>query len=309
MKAICFFIVIIASLKSIAQKGDELLVYSLKGNASVIENDKESKLKIGKVLKPGAIIKTQADARITLICKEGKPISVTKAGSFPVARWKDSCYTSQNSVSVKYFQYIWDQLYMRSEEYKNDHAGATASVVRGEPSVAGDEADIYFDQALDTIYYNSGSFPLSWTANINYTGRYYFRLSNAKGNKIVYQDSITGNTVQLDMLRKYMKQGLTYNWTISTKRSPVVTGGTIKYCSAQAVAQRISKLQKLVDVPEDEAALYFRTAYLLENDQYVADAFVYYQKAAAAAPDITLYQERLNEFKLQFQLIKSSQPN
>src|SRR4051812_22140055 len=126
MKAIFFIVLVIASLQSIAQKGDELLVYSLKGNASVIENDKESKLKIGKVLKPGAVIKTQADVRLILVCKEGKPISVTKAGNFPISRWKDSCYTSQNSVSVKYFQYIWDQLYLRSEEYKNDHAGATA---------------------------------------------------------------------------------------------------------------------------------------------------------------------------------------
>ena len=148
-------ILVLASLffvySSYSQQGEELLVYSLKGNVTVIENDKESKVKIGKVLKPGSTLKTQKLAKLTMVCKEGKALTVTKEGSFPIIRWKDSCETNNhNSVTSKYFKYIWEQLYMRSEDFKKNSAGDIAAVVRNEAPVRGeDDMEILSDDRAD----------------------------------------------------------------------------------------------------------------------------------------------------------------
>src|SRR5215213_3812616 len=123
MKAFFLFFGVFSFGFLCAQKGDELLVYSLKGGVTVVENNNESRAKIGKILKPGSVIKTQKLAKLTMVCKQGKAISLTKEGIFPVETWKDSCLVSNNSITTKYFQYVWDQLYARSDDYKKNHPG------------------------------------------------------------------------------------------------------------------------------------------------------------------------------------------
>ncbi len=289
---------------SYGQQGDELLVYSLKGNVTVVENEKESKLKIGKVLKPGSTIKTQKLSKLTMVCKQGKPLTVTKEGSFPVLRWKDSCETnSHNSVTSKYFKYIWEQLYMRSEDFKKNNAGDIAAVVRNEAPVRGeDDMEILFNEALDTVYYAAGDFPLSWKTSRDYSGKYYFRLYDTKAGKIVYNDSVAGRTVSIDNLKRYMKLGNNYQWSVATKKTGEYTAGVLKYLLVKTVNQQIINFQKAVDVPEDAAARYFRIAYLLQSGHYLADAFIYYQKAVKAAPAEDFYKEILLEFKKTFQI-------
>lgn len=289
-----------------AQKGDELLVYSLKGTVTVVENNKESKVKIGKVLKPGSTIKTQKLAKLTMVCRQGKPLSVTKEGSFPVTRWKDSCETTgHNSMTSKYFQYIWDQLYVRSEDYRKEHSGDVASVVRSEAPIRGEEdMEIYFEEAFDTLIYAAGGFPLSWSTNYDaYRGNYFFKLVDVKDKKTVYSDSMTDKSISLDKLKKFMRPGGIYQWFVATKKAGLYTGGVVKYVPVKTVSQQIIRFQKLVDVPEDAAAQSFRVAYLLENSHYLADAFIYYEKAVKAAPDESFYSDKLYEFKKTFQLL------
>ncbi len=286
-----------------AQKGDELLVYSMKGNVTVIENNKELKAKIGKVLKPGSSVKTQRLAKLTMVCKQGKPLTVTKEGTFPVTKWKDSCITSNNSVTSKYFQYIWDQLYIRSDDYKLSHPETVGAVVRNEAPVRGEEQlEIEFNMAFDTLNYASGTFSLSWTANMNYAGKYNFVLFDILSGKYLYEDSIDGNSIMIDKIKKYMRPGNIYGWSVAARKTGVCNGGVIKYTTLRKVSQQINKFQKAIDVPEDQAAQYFRVAYSLENSHYLADAFSYYQKAAKAAPDVEFYAEKLNEFRTTFRL-------
>lgn len=305
MKRVVFVIGIFFTLASAAQKGDELLVYSMKGTATVIEDKKESKIKIGKVLKNGSVIKTQPQAKLTLVCKQGKALSVTKAGTFPVTRWSDSCSAATNaSVTTKYFRYIWDQLYVRSDDYKSQQPGNTDnSIAKNDAPVRGDKLlEIEFIEGMDSINYAGGSFRLSWETSIPYTGRYNFLLMDKRSGKTVYEDSVAGNTLQLDSLKKYMKAGRVYNWWLATAATGLSQGGVIKYIPVRTVNQQVVKLQKSVTVPEDQAAQYFRIAYLLEHTCYPADALRYYEKAVTAAPGETIYSDKLAEFKKTFRL-------
>ncbi len=283
---------------SFAQKGDELLVYSMKGTVTVIENNKESNVKIGKVLKPGSSIKTQPQAKLTMVCKQGKPLSVTKAGTFPIIKWKDSCSNGRNSLTSKFFKYMWDQLYVRSEDYKNENGDQKGSVAKNDAPVRGDiELEIEFIEGLNSMNYASGSFPLSWKTSINYSGKYYFTLTKNKTNTTVYADSVASNFILLDSLKRYMRLGESYSWSVATKRTGTSKGGIVKYQSVKIVNQQVLRFKNAVNIPEDKAAQYFRIAFSLENSGYPADAFLYYQKAATEAPEVSLYQQKLDEFK------------
>ncbi len=303
MKNSLTFIFLFIVFSATAQKGDELLVYSMKGNVTVIENNQESRVKIGKVLKPGSSVKTQRLAKLTMVCKQGKPITVTKEGTFPVTKWKDSCTTDHHSVTSKYFQYIWDQLYIRSDDYKRDHPETVGAVVRNEAPVRGEEQlEIEFNEAFDTLNYASGIFSLSWRANMDYAGKYNFVLYEVLSGKYLYEDSVAGNSIQLDKIKKYMLPNNIYGWSVAAKKTGICNGGAIKYTTIRKVNQQVIKFQKAINVPEDQAAQYFRVAYLLENSHFLANAFAYYQKAAKAAPDVEFYTEKLNEFRKTFQL-------
>ena len=299
LAGICLFMLCTTN----AQNGNELLVYSLKGTVTVIEKDKESIVKIGKVLKPEVIIKMQKLAKLTMVCKEGKPLSITKEGIFPIIKWKDSCSISDNSMTSKYFQYIWDQLYVRSEDYKKEHPGEADNNERIEAPVRGEKIlEINICEELDTINFATGIFTLSWSTNIDYTGKYYFVLRDIKSGKQVFTDSISGNSLLMGNLCKYMRPGNSYSWSVTAGKSGFSDERIINYLSVRKINQEINKMKYLPDVSEEKAAQYFRLAYLLEKNYYLADAFTYYQKAVSASPDIAFFQEKLIEFKKMFQL-------
>ena len=300
MKTILLLCSLFCITSAWSQKGNELLVYSLKGNVTVIEDNKESKVRIGKVLKQGSTVKTQKLSKLTMVCKQGKPISVTREGSYPVEQWKDSCSMPSNSMTTKYFQFIWDQLYVRSDDYKKDHPGGdflTDAPVRGQ-----EDLEILVDARFDSIYYASGKFPLKWTTTKNYDGKFFFILYNESSRKPVFKDSIRGESIQLEKIKKYMRTGNEYSWSLATRATGEMYGGVIKYISTGRVTRQVNKLKKLVNVPEEPAVRYFRLGYLLENTGYTPNALLYYQKAALTAPEISLYQEKLDEFKKDFGL-------
>lgn len=298
MKTALLFFLLFSSDALLAQKGDELLVYSLTGNVTVVENNSESRVRIGKVLKPGALIKTQRAAKLTMVCKQGKPISVTRQGVFPIEKWKDSCETNDNSMTTKYFQFIWDQLYVRSDDYKKEHPGMEAAVfdapVRGQ-----DELEIYLNEYLDTVNYSSGNFPLTWTTNKPYDGKYYFTLRNVS-KKTIYRDSLVSTGIDLGQLKKWMRPGSSYTWTVSLSNDTGGEGGVIRYLTTSQVTRQINKLKKMVNVPEEPAAQYFRLGYLLRESRFAVNAYEYFRKAAEAAPDVELYNEKLDEFRKSF---------
>ena len=131
------------------------------GNVTVVENNAETKVKIGKVLKPGSMVKTQKQAQLTMVCKQGKPITISKEGNFPVNNWRDSCRADNNySMTTKYFQFIWDQLYVRSDEYKKEHPGEDGSLTAA-PTRGDEDLEIYVNEWMDTVNYVPGNFPLS----------------------------------------------------------------------------------------------------------------------------------------------------
>lgn len=303
MKKIAAAFILFLTLRAGAQNGEDLMVYSIKGTVTVIENNKETKARIGKLLKPGAVIRTARAAKMTMVCKQGKPLSVIKEGSYPVVRWKDSCTADHHSVSARYFQFVWDQLYVRSDEYRKKHPDAVGAVVRDDAPVRGqEELEITSMTGADTLEFAGGDFYIGWQTNQEFTGMFLFTLRNAETGETLLEDSTRNRFFLLTRLRKYLRHGITYSWSVSVPRTTAAEEGFLRYWPVNKRQQQVRTMQQLVKVPEEPAAGYFRTAYLLENEYWLADAWNYYRKAVKAAPAESFFREQLQEFEIKYKL-------
>ena len=301
--AVLSFFVLLFTIPLSAQQGDELLVYAVKGKVSSIFNNQESPVKIGKVLPAASTIRTEKGASLTVICSKGKPYSVSKEGTYSVAKWKDSCRTGGNSVSSSYFKFVWNQLYAYSPEHKEEMRKKTEmAVVRGdepETSIAKKKPVLEFSRGMDTLNYDGNNFPLSWNG-LFYTGKYIFSLYNEKG-KLLYRDSTRYTYINTDDLKQLLKEGGSYRWTIGGKGLITSKKRLLRYVPAQKTADHLNKILTPLDMPEDTASFYFRVAYLLEKDNYLAQAYNWYQKANDASDsEVELYRDQLIRFRNEF---------
>lgn len=290
------------------QRGDELLVYSVKGNVTAIYKNQETAIKVGKVLTNGYTIKTGKGASLTMICREGKALSVEQEGVFPLSRWNDSCITDNRSLTAKYFQYVWKELYHHSPEYKNyvDSYG-NMGVVRGEGAKGYNDYPswmvvVEFPPGLDTLNFVSGSFPLSWYC-YDYNGKYHFRLYTSKTRKLLFTDSVDGNSELTDKFEKLLKPGVSYAWTITANAKTGVIRRRILNCvPGNVFTNLLDSLEKDNVFMEDQAAKYFRIGYILEQKHFLKEAGEYYQKAATADDGTGMYKEKLEDFRFQYRL-------
>ena len=81
MKKFRFLIFLSLISGAISAQENNFLLYSFKGNVSIIENKVESKAKVGRSLNGAATVKVPAGSMVTLICNEGAMFSFSKAGT------------------------------------------------------------------------------------------------------------------------------------------------------------------------------------------------------------------------------------
>ncbi|MBC7873985.1 MAG: hypothetical protein H7Y01_08315, partial [Ferruginibacter sp.] len=74
------FLILLCSCAVAASAQNEFLLYSFKGNVTVVENKVESKAKVGKPLNGAATVKIAAGGAVTLICNEAAMFTLTRAG-------------------------------------------------------------------------------------------------------------------------------------------------------------------------------------------------------------------------------------
>ncbi len=110
MKKLHFLIALSLFSGVVAAQENSFLLYSFKGNVSVVENKVESKAKVGKPLASSATVKVPAGSMVTLICNEAAMFTLNKPGTYSLKMFGDSCKVSSNSVSANYVKYVWAQM-------------------------------------------------------------------------------------------------------------------------------------------------------------------------------------------------------
>lgn len=291
-----FLILMLAAGISYGQ--NNFLLYSFKGNVSVVENNAESKAKVGKPLAAAATVKVGPSSAVTLICNEAAMFTFTKPGTYKLSSFGDSCKVSSSSMTANYVKYVWAQMTKPSGSggsNRKAYMNTVGAVSRG-------INNIWVDPRLDTVNYSAGEFPLSWKSYAD-AKDFDFQLFNA-GNIVepFYTNTVSKLKISIPVFAAKMKAGETYYWTAAVKGEENEERKVLNYVSKEtfnAVVDGIKKQGAAFEAPAEQA---YRIAFMLEDAHYLAEAYDYYTRAATLDPANALYRNTLMSFKKDYEI-------
>jgi hypothetical protein len=293
-------VILFCLLTALISAQDSFVVYSTKGNVTILEKNKSFNAKPGKTISSNGSVEIHEEAGITLICKEGCSYSFTQPGFHSLNKIKDSCHKTNSSVLNNFFKYIWDQAINQNREpgkYRKAYFDNIRVVIR-------DFADIWVSRAFDTLNYSGvgGVFSIYWKSYID-AKEYEFSLY-ADGNTVApfYRTNVMGMKIPVVDLAPQIKPGNTYYWSVSIKGEIEDPLYVLNYVTNEAFDIVLKNINKQKPAVEGQAEEAFRTAFMLENAHYLAEAYQYYTKAAVLDSRNVLYRSALKSFKKDYEI-------
>jgi len=299
MKKLQFLILFCTAAIAVSAQ-NQFLLYSFKGNVSVIENNVESKAKVGKPLNAAATVKVAAGGAVTLICNEAAMFTFTKAGSYQLGKFGDSCKVNSSSVSANYVKYVW-----ASMTKSNGSAGSNRKAYMNTVgAVTRKMTNIWIDNRLDTINYSGvvNEFPISWKS---YAEAKDFEFSLYKDDNIstpIYTTFVNKLKVPIKDFSAKMKAGNSYFWTAAVKGEENDELKVLNYVTKEKFEAVLETIKKQGAAFEATAEQSYRIAFLLEDAHYLAEAYQYYLKATTSDPQNGLYRSTLMSFKKDYEI-------
>ena len=286
-------------LAAVAGAQNQFLLYSFKGNVSVVENNVESKAKAGKPLANTATVKVASGGTATLICNEAAMFTLTKAGTYQLSGFGDSCKVHNSSVSANYLKYVWAQMTKSGGSpgsNRKAYMNTVGAVSRGEIN------NVWVDSRLDTVNYAGGDFPLSWKS---YAEAKEFDFFLYKSNNIVepfYSTTVSKLKISIPSFIARMKPGESYYWIAAIKGEENEDRKVLHYVTKDAFNAVLSMIKSQasgVEAPAEEA---YRIAFMLEDAHYLSEAYQYYSKAATLDPSNALYRSTVMSFRKDYEI-------
>lgn len=280
---------------------NSFLIYTIKGNVQVLENNAQSKARIGMMLDEKAQIVIPPEAAVTLICNQASLITL-KTGKFRLADMKEECKPNSQSVSSNYLKYIWSELTSKPGVPEKNRKQFMSNVGAVSRSVN----NIWIDPRLDTINYVSGSFPLSWKSYEEASEFSFMVFASANAEHPVYYTNTRNRFVNIKDFAKNLQPGKTYYWTASLVGEKNNERKMLRYVPKQEFSKLLHSLESGAPEYESEAAKAFRLGFLLEQAHYLGEAYDQYKKAAKLESEASLYQSTLESFKKDYAVKKDS---
>ena len=287
-----------ASLGVSAQ--NEFLLYSFKGNVTVVEKSVESKAKVGRVLHGDATVKIAAGGVATLICNEAAMFTITKAGTYALGKFGDSCKVSSNSVSTNYVKYVWASMTKTGAAPGSNRKAYMNTVGAVSRSIN----NIWIDPRLDTLNYDGtgGDFPLSWKSYADAKDFEFVLYSKDNLSEPIYKNTISKLKLSISSFASKMKPGNSYLWTVSVKGEENEELKTLNYVTKEIFSDVINKVKSQGAAFEATAEEAYRIAFMLEDAHYLPQALQYYIKAATTDTANMLYRSTLMSFKKDYEI-------
>lgn len=298
MKKLNFLIVLSVLGFAARAQNSSFLLYSFKGNVSVVENNIESKAKVGKTMNSAATIKVGPSSVVTLICNEAAMFTLTKAGTYKLNQFGDSCKVSSNSVSANYVKYVWAQMTKPSSSAGSNrkaYMNNVGAVTRG-------VNNIWIDPRLDTVNYSGGEFPLSWKSYADAKEFDFFLYNSSNIAEPFYSTTVTKLKISIPAFTARMKPGETYYWVTAVKGEENDERKVLNYVTKETfntVLDSILKQGAQFEAPAEQA---YRIAFMLEDAHYLSEAYQYYSKAATLDSVNALYRSTLMSFKKDYEI-------
>jgi hypothetical protein len=291
-------LIFLASFSAVASAQTQFMLYSMKGNITVVENNVESKAKIGKLLTTTATVKVPAGGSATFVCNEAAMFSLTKAGTYPLNKFNDSCRADHSSVSSNYVKYVWAQMTKSAVDAGSNRKAYMNTV----GAVSRNVNDIWIDPKLDTINYSGGDFPLSWKC---YSDAKEFEVQLYSKDNIVtpfFSTFVSKLKIGITDIAAKIKPGNSYYWNAAVKGEENDDMKVLNYVTKETYDAVLANINKQKPIGEAPAAEAYRTAFMLEDAHYLAEAYQYYSKAAKLDSTNMLYRSTLMSFKKDYEI-------
>ena len=298
MKKVFYLFLIFALSITVSAQDDMFVLYSMKGNVSVVSNKVESKAKIGTILKDDAIIKVPQGSFATLICNETRMFSLTKSGNYAISNLKDSCKENKSSFSANYVKYMWSEFtkeHGTPEKNRKNYMANVGAVGRG------DINNVWVDPRLDSVNYVSGTIPLSWKAYTE-AEEFDFKLYDDSKTKVLLAKTVKKKHVDISELLKLIQPGKVYYWSATVKGEPENADRKYLHYVTKDNYVAFYNSIKQHEAAETDAEMNFRLGFVLEENHYIAEAYNHYLKATQLDPANSLYRFTFMSFKKDFEI-------
>lgn len=277
---------------SLTYSQNSFLIYTVKGNVSVIENNVTTKAKIGRLLPESAQVVIAPGAVVSLICNQANLINLNK-GKVSLATLSEQCKTTEGSATSNYLKYVWSQLTAHPgspEKNRKQFMTNVGAVSRGVNNV-------WIDPRLDTVKYVSGSFPLSWKSYAEAEEFEFSVFTEPNNSKPLTTVTTKNRFVDAKTVAAKTKPTSTLYWTAAVKGEQNPEIKVFQYMPDEVYKNLVASFEEAGPELETEAAKAFRVAFLLEQAHYLADAYNFYKKATALEPASPIYKSTLESFK------------
>ena len=297
-KTLFAFAIILFGFKSFAQE-NQFVVYSVKGTVSVIENNVETKAKIGRMLTAASTVKVGPGSFATIICNENRMFTIKKTGNYSAANLKDSCKgNNTGSLSANYLKYVWNEMTKSKGSPEKNRKNYMSNV----GAVSRDVSNVWIDPKLDTVNYVSGTVPLSWKA-FSDAEEFDFKLFNADNSETpIFSKTVKKKHIEIKDILSTIKVGKSYLWTAMVKDEDNSVRKYLKYWTKEDYAAYYKSLTPAEGISETEAEKNFRLGFLLEEGHFLAEAQSHYLKATQLDPTNYIYRSVFMAFKKDYEI-------
>ena len=271
---------------------NSFLIYTVKGNVSVVEDNVTSKAKIGRLLPESAQIVVSPGGVISLICNQANLININK-GKVSLSTLSEQCKTTEGSATSNYLKYVWSQLTAHPgspEKNRKQFMTNVGAVSRGVNNV-------WIDPRLDTVKYVSGSFPLSWKSFAEAEEFEFSLYSSPDGGNPASTLTTKNRYVDAKSVAAKLKPTSTAYWTAAVKGEQNPEIKVFEYVPEDVFKTVLASFEQSGPELETEAAKAFRIGFMLEQAHYLAEAYTYYKKATTLDPAVPVYKSTLESFK------------
>jgi hypothetical protein len=295
MKLLTLFLGVVFSTLTYAQ--NSFLIYTVKGNVSIIENNVTTKAKVGRQLSEAAQLVIAPGSLVSLICNQASLINLNK-GKVSLSSLSEQCKSTEGSATSSYLKYVWSQL--------TTHAGTPEKnrklFMTNVGAVSRGVNNVWIDPRLDTVKYVSGSFPLSWKSYAEADEFEFSFFDSPEGGKPTSTIITKTRSIDAKTIAAKMKPGATVYWTAAVKGEKNPEIKVFEYVPADAYKAVLASFEQSGPELETEAAKAFRIAFLLEQAHYIGEAYNYYKKALTLEPSLAVYKSTLDSFKKDYAL-------
>jgi hypothetical protein len=289
MKTILLCVLLLPCLLKAETK---FVVYQVKGNVSVTQNNVTSALKIGQLFNDANVaIHVSYNSSAILICNNYSLINLTSPNTYSLFKLNDSCREPVSSVTSVYFRFVWDELtqaHVSIEENRRKYMHNVGAVTRGCEG-------LQFFTNYDTINYAGGFFPVKWTS-----------ASTAPQKLVLYNDEtaelpllkidVAGDLINLNTIKDSLKAAGEYYWNIKINNSENCPRKYLKLWDEKSFQSFCDSIKNVIPANIDDAEKMYMLAFILEYNYFYAESYNYYKLANDKNPSDKKYQNSIQLF-------------